>query len=70
MTFVSLMQIVGFVRQIFDSNDIEGTAGKTKKNALLLLTAHGPTHLQPNILTRTNVAQFRACLYARQCTTA
>ena len=31
MTFVSLLQIVGFVRQIFDSNDIEGTAGKTKK---------------------------------------
>ena len=71
MTFVSHQQIVGDVRQIFDSNSIERAAGKTKQNALLPVTAHGPTHLQPNIFSCTNVAQFRAGLYAaRQCTTA
>jgi len=31
-TFVSHLQIVGDVRQISDSNNIERAAGKTKKN--------------------------------------
>jgi len=71
MTFVSHLQIVGDVRQIFHSNNIELAAGKTKQNALLPVTAHGSTHLLPNILSCTNVAQFCAGLYdARQCTTA
>ena len=70
MKFVSHLQIVGDVGQIIDSNNIERPAGNTKQNALLPMTAHGPTHLQPNIFARTNVAQFRASLYARQCTTA
>lgn len=57
------------VRQISDSNNMKRMAGKTK-HRVLLVTAHGPTHLQPKTFALIRVAKFPASLYTRQCITA